>query len=136
MTGCFLRNHLWKILNTEFHCPLYFFIYLSLPVSLLLTLTSAHTFLVFPMSRNSNSAISFCLWPPVHIHPSPSSALHEFIFVFQSLTFDLFRFSYLHYPSLCLPSFPACLSLPYSRRLPPVNQPFPFWNPSCQSFGL
>lgn len=96
----FLRNPFRKWLNTDFHCPLYLFIRLSLPVSLLLPLAEAHTFLIFPNSRNSNSAISYCLWSPLHVLPSPSAAKHKFIFAFQSLTFDLFVFSSLHYLSL------------------------------------
>lgn len=112
MPGCF--RLFWK-LNREFHCPLYLFIHLSWPVSLFPPLTTAHTFLVFSTSRNSNSAISFCLWLRLHIHRSPPLQLCInvcmyinvcIIFVCQSLTFNLSGFSSLLYLSLPLPSFP------------------------------
>lgn len=55
--------------------------------------TSAHSALIFPTFRNGNSAISFCLWQPLSLFIPPHVLQHEFIFVFKSLTLDLFAFS-------------------------------------------
>lgn len=90
-------------------------------------LASAHTFHIFPLSRNSNSAISFCLWPPHHVHLSPAATLHEFIFVPQSrfLFFQLI----LSLPLLVLETYSLAISFPaylFLTRYPNFSFPLCF----------
>lgn len=96
------RNPLWKWINTVFHCPLSLFICLSLShyFSFMPRLIPFSYFL-FP--ETATLQFHFACGHLVHVHPSPAAALHEFIFVLQSLMFDfVFVFSSLHYLSLYL----------------------------------
>lgn len=68
------------------------------------------TSLIFPSTRNSNSAISFCLWQPLYVHSSPPCCrINSFLSFNLSLSICLSFLSlplFLSFPSSAFSSCP------------------------------